>query len=168
MSSGEDTMAGAASSDQPARGDRTGNPAGRFADEIAEVVRDEMGAVRRQLTEAARPAGTGIALLAAAGGCLILGVGAASTTVLRMLETFLPRRLAVAGLASGYLAAAAVLGRLGLQQLSAAGDNSARVADEVREAVSATAGAVVPAGSAAARQALGGGRGPESDGRNEV
>ncbi|WP_187398825.1 phage holin family protein [Micromonospora sp. WP24] len=160
-------MAGAAS-EQPGRGDRTGNPAGRFAEEITEVVREEMNVVRHQLTQAARPAGAGIVLLAAAGGCLMLGVGAASTTVLRALETFLPRRLAVAGLASGYLTAAVVLGRLGLQQLSAAGDSSGRVADEMREAVSATAGAVVPAGSAAARQALGGARGAGADGRNKA
>ncbi|MFC0005547.1 phage holin family protein [Micromonospora siamensis] len=123
----------------------------RLARDVADVVREEVRAVRGQVTEAARPAGLGVALLATAGGCLVLGAGAASTTVLRMLETFLPRRLAAAGLTAGYLATAVVLGRLGLAQLRAAGGTSARLADEVRDMVSATAGRVVPAAGEAAR-----------------
>ncbi|MFI7427658.1 phage holin family protein [Micromonospora sp. NPDC049836] len=126
----------------------------RLARDVADVVREEVRAVRGQVTEAARPAGLGVALLATAGGCLVLGAGAASTTVLRLLETFLPRRLAAAGLTAGYLATAVVLGRLGLAQLRAAGGTSARLADEVRDVVSATAGRVVPAGTDAARDEL--------------
>ncbi|MFC0506468.1 phage holin family protein [Micromonospora costi] len=144
-------MTGAA--EQPAGGGRAGNVAENLAENVAGVVREEMVAVQRQLTQAALPAGAGVALLAAAGGCLILGAGAASTTALRMLESFLPRRLAAAGMTAGYLAAAVVLGRLGLAQLRAAGGGSARVADEVRHAVSATANRMVPAGTAAARDA---------------
>ncbi|MCW3842316.1 phage holin family protein [Micromonospora yasonensis] len=138
------------------RGDgRTGSPTDRLAEGVADVVREEVRAVRGQLTDAARPAGLGVVLLAAAGGCLVLGAGAASTTVLRMLESFLPRRLAAAGLTAGYLATAVVLGRVGLAQLRAAGGSSARLADEVRDVVSATAGRVVPAGTDAARDELG-------------
>ncbi|SBT45878.1 phage holin family protein [Micromonospora narathiwatensis] len=146
---------GDAVTNQPAGPGRPASPADRLAEDVAEVVRAEVRAVRGQLADAARPAGLGFALLAAAGGCLVLGAGAASTTVLRMLETFLPRRLAAAGLTAGYLAVAVVLGRVGLARLRAAGGSSARLADEVRDAVSATAGRVVPAGSAAARDALG-------------
>ncbi|MFU8850766.1 phage holin family protein [Micromonospora sp. SL1-18] len=138
----------------PEGGGRPVSPADRLAEDVAEVVRAEVRSVRGQLADAARPAGLGVALLAAAGGCLVLGAGAASTTVLRMLEAFLPRRLAAAGLTAGYLATAALLARLGLNQLRAAGGSSARLADEVRDAVSATAGRVVPAGSTAARDAL--------------
>ncbi|MFG2164912.1 phage holin family protein [Micromonospora chersina] len=140
---------------RPGRNGHSGSPTDRLAQDVADVVREEVRAVRGQLTEAARPAGLGIVLLATAGGCLVLGAGAASTTVLRLLETFLPRRLAAAGLTAGYLATAVVLGGMGLEQLRAAGGSSARLADEVRDMVSATASRVVPAGTDAARDELG-------------
>ncbi|OKI50438.1 phage holin family protein [Micromonospora sp. CB01531] len=138
-------------------GGRAGGPAGRgapaerLAADVADVVREEVRAVRAQLTDAARPAGVGFLLLAAAGGCVVLGIGAASTTTLRMLEAVLPRRMAAAGLTAGYLAAAVFLGGLGLQRLRTAGGSSARLADQVGNAVSSTAGRVVPAGTSAAR-----------------
>lgn len=144
-----------AAADQPAGDGRATRASERLAADVADVVREEVRAFRQQIADAALPAGAGFALLAAAGGCLVLGAGAASTTVLRMLEAFLPRRLAASGLTAGYLVAATVLGRLGLRQLRAAGGSSARLADEVRNTVSATAGTVVPAGSSAAREALG-------------
>ncbi|MEU4482458.1 phage holin family protein [Micromonospora sp. NPDC023966] len=134
---------------------RSGSPTDRLAQDVADVVREEIRTVRGQLTEAALPAGLGIVLLAAAGGCLVLGAGAASTTVLRLLEVFLPRRLAAAGLTAGYLATAVVLGAKGLEQLRAAGGSSARLADQVSDVVSATASRVVPAGTDAARDELG-------------
>ncbi|WP_262284016.1 phage holin family protein [Micromonospora sp. MA102] len=137
------------------RDGRSGSPTDRLAQDVADVVREEIRDVRGQLTEAARPAGLGIALLATAGGCLVLGAGAASTTILRLLESFLPRRLASAGLTAGYLATAVVLGGMGLEQLRAAGGSSARLADEVRDMVSATASRVVPAGTDAARDEWG-------------
>ncbi|WP_406070916.1 phage holin family protein [Micromonospora sp. NBC_01638] len=126
----------------------------RLAEDVADVVREEVRAVRMQVGEAARPAGLGIVLLAAAGGCLVLGAGAASTTVLRVLETMLPRRLAAAGLTAGYLGAAVLLGRVGMAQLRAAGGPSARLADDVRDMVTETAGRVLPAGVDAARAEL--------------
>ncbi|MCM0675263.1 phage holin family protein [Micromonospora phytophila] len=118
------------------------------------MVREEVREVRTQLIRSARPTGVGLALLATAGGCLVLGAGAASATVLRMLETFLPRRLATAGLTGGYLVAAVVLGRAGLSQLRAAGGGPAWLADEMQGAVSSTASQVVPAGAAAVRDEL--------------
>ncbi|WBB67706.1 phage holin family protein [Micromonospora sp. WMMD812] len=129
-------------------------PTERLAAEVAEVVRDEVREVRAQLLRVARPTGVGLALLATAGGCLVLGAGAASATALRLLETFLPRRLATAGLTGGYLVAAVVLGRAGLTQLRAAGGGSAWLADEMQDAVSATASRAVPAGAAAVRDEL--------------
>ncbi|MEU4660150.1 phage holin family protein [Micromonospora chalcea] len=135
-------------------GDGRRSPTERLAEDVADVVRAEVRAVRAQVGEAARPAGVGVALLAAAGGCLVLGAGAASTTVLRMLETLLPRRLAAAGLTAGYVVAAVVLGRVGLAQLRAAGGPSARLADDVRDVASGTAGRVLPAGLDAARDEL--------------
>ncbi|MBM0256763.1 hypothetical protein [Micromonospora sp. 4G55] len=73
---------------------------------------------------------------------------------LRLLETFLPRKLATAGLTGGYFVAAVVLGRAGLAQLRAAGSGPAWLADEMQDAVSATASQVVPAGAAAVREEL--------------
>ncbi|RZU76160.1 putative superfamily III holin-X [Micromonospora kangleipakensis] len=133
---------------------RAVGPTERLAADVAEVVREEVREVRTQLMRVARPTGVGLALLATAGGCLVLGVGAASATVLRMLETFLPRRLATAGLTGGYLVAAVVLGRAGLSQLRAAGGGPAWLADEMQDAVSTTASRVVPAGAAAVRDEL--------------
>ena len=133
---------------------RRASPTERLAEDVADVVREEVRVVRAQVTEAVRPAGVGVALLAVAGGCLVLGAGAASTTVLRVLETVLPRRLAAAGLTAGYLATAVLLGRVGLAQLRAAGGTSARLADEVRDMVTETAGLVLPAGADAVRNEL--------------
>ena len=110
---------------RPGRNGHSGSPTDRLAQDVADVVREEVRAVRGQLTEAARPAGLGIVLLAAAG------------------------------LTAGYLATAVVLGGMGLEQLRAAGGSSARLADEVRDMVSATASRVVPAGTDAARDELG-------------
>ncbi|MGN9809277.1 phage holin family protein [Micromonospora sp. BQ11] len=138
----------------PGAAGRAGGPTERLAADVAEVVREEVREVRTQLMRAAGPTGVGVALLATAGGCLVLGAGAASTTVLRALETFLPRRLATAGLTAGYLAAAVVLGRAGLAQLRSAGGHSARLADEMRDAVATTASRVVPAGAAAVRDEI--------------
>jgi hypothetical protein len=104
------------------------------------VVRQELQKLKGELAETTRRAGTGGLLLAAAGGCALLGIGAASTTVLRLLETFLPRRLAAFGLTAGYLTAAAVLAAVGLERLREAGGSSERLADETRRAVSATLG----------------------------
>ncbi|MEV5768012.1 phage holin family protein [Micromonospora sp. NPDC052213] len=140
---------------QPGDGGRPASPTDRLAEDVAEVVREEVRAVRIQLADAARPAGFGFVLLAAAGGCAVLAVGAASATSLRMLEAFLPRRLAAAGMTAGYVAAAVFLGAAGLERLRAAGGRSARLADEVRDAVTSTAGRVVPAGSSAVRDELG-------------
>ncbi|MEH0937643.1 phage holin family protein [Micromonospora psammae] len=129
-------------------------PTERLAADVAAVVRTEIREARTQLMRVARPTGVGVALLATAGGCLVLGVGAASATALRLLETFLPRRLATAGLTGGYLAAAVVLGRAGLNQLRAAGGGSAWFADEMQDVVATTASHVVPAGAAAVREEL--------------
>jgi hypothetical protein len=128
------------------------SPGERLAGDMAAVVRDELQSVRADVADAARPAAAGIVLLGAAAGCAVLAIGAASTTVLRIAETFLPRRLAVAGLTAGYLAGAAVLGALALQRLQEAGGSSQRLADQIRHALSETVGQVGSAGAAAARE----------------
>ncbi|MEU4214133.1 hypothetical protein [Actinoplanes sp. NPDC026623] len=77
--------------------------------------------------------------------------GAASATVLRILETSLPRKLAAAGLTAGYFTGAAVLGAVGLQQLREAGGSSQLLAEEIQEAISGTVTRIRRAGAAAAR-----------------
>ncbi|PRY20196.1 phage holin family protein [Pseudosporangium ferrugineum] len=125
--------------------------ADRLAGDLADVAREEMQTVRTEFVEAARPAASGVILLGAAAGCAVLGIGAASATVLRILESFLPRKLAVAGLTAGYFTGAAVLGTVGLQQLREAGGSSQRLAEEIQEAVSGTVSRIRQAGAAAAR-----------------
>ena len=118
----------------------------RLAEDVAAVVREELGRMGARLTEAGRPAATGVVLLAAAGGCAVLGLGAASATTLRVLERLLPKRLAAAGLTAGYLAAAVLLGGVGLDRLRTAGGGSERLVDELRQAAQRTLGRALPAG----------------------
>jgi Putative Actinobacterial Holin-X, holin superfamily III len=125
----------------------------RLAQDMADVVREEVREVRTDLAEAARPAAAGLVLIGAAAGCAVLGLGAASATMLRILETFLPRRLAAAGMTAGYFAAAAVLGSMGLQRLEAAGGSAQELAGQVREAVTQTLSRPGQAGVSAAREA---------------
>jgi hypothetical protein len=126
----------------------------RLAGDMADVVREEARAVRDDVAEAARPAAAGLVLIGVAAGCAVLGVGAASTAVLRTMETFLPRRLAPFGLAAGYLAGSAVLGGMGLQRLEAAGGSSRRVGEQIREAVTRALARPGQAGVSAVRQAV--------------
>jgi Putative Actinobacterial Holin-X, holin superfamily III len=114
-------------------------PAGdRLAEDIAAVIRQELNTLRGEWTQTLHSAGAGGLLLAAAAGCALLAVGAGSTTLLRILEAVLPRRLAAAGLTAGYLTAAAALAAAGLDRLRAAGGSSARLADAVRDELPAT------------------------------
>ncbi len=116
--------------------DRPETAGERLADDLAAVVHAEVSRARGELTEAVRRAGTGGLLLGAAGICALLGVGAASTTVLRMFEVVLPRRLASTGLAAGYLTASAVLAVAGLDRLRAAGSSSEHLAEDARQMIS--------------------------------
>ncbi|MEU4244730.1 phage holin family protein [Actinoplanes sp. NPDC026619] len=140
---------------ETATGDGRQSAGERLAGDMTEVVREEARAVREDLADAARPAAAGLVLIGAAAGCVVLGVGAASTTALRMLETVLPGRLASAGLTAGYLAGAAVLGGMGLQRLQAAGGSSQRLAEQIRETVTQTLSRPGHAGVSAVRETLG-------------
>jgi hypothetical protein len=120
---------------------------------MADVVREEVRTVRADLADAARPATAGLLLLGAAAGCAVLGVGAASVTALRLMETVLPRLLAAAALTAGYVAGAAVLGGAGLANLQTAGGGSRRLADQIRDAVRQTVGRTGQSAASAAREA---------------
>src|SRR4051794_36165700 len=137
--------------EQDRRPDGAASAGERLAQDMAAVVRDEVHAVRTDLAEAARPATAGLLMLGAAAGCAVLGIGAASATALRVLESFLPRRLAAAGMAAGYFAGAAVLAGMGLQRLQAAGGPSQRLADRIRDALAEALGRPAQAGVEAAR-----------------
>jgi Putative Actinobacterial Holin-X, holin superfamily III len=134
-------------------GDAARSAGERLAGDMADVVREEVHAVRTDLADAARPATAGLLMMGAAAGCAVLGIGAASATALRVLETFLPRRLAAAGMTAGYFAGAAVLAGMGLQRLQAAGGTSQRLADRIRDAITQTVGRPGQAGVTAARAA---------------
>jgi hypothetical protein len=108
----------------------------RLVKDLVDVGRQESVRLREDLVGEVRPATAGVVLLVAAGATAVLAAAAASTATLRLLELILPRRLAALALTGGYAAGSAVLLRLGLQQLSAAGGGSRRLADEVREGLS--------------------------------
>lgn len=70
----------------------TGSAGQRLAQDMADVVRDEVHAVRTDSAEVARPATAGLLLIGAAAGCTILGIGAALATSLRILAPTRYRR----------------------------------------------------------------------------
>lgn len=109
----------------------------RLVQDLVDVGRRESTRLRDDVVGDVRPATTGVVLLVAAGAAGVLAAAAASTAMLRMLELVLPRRLAALALTTGYAAGTAMLLRLGLGQLSAAGGGSRRLADGVREGISA-------------------------------
>ncbi|MBO0871079.1 MAG: phage holin family protein [Micromonosporaceae bacterium] len=122
-----------------------------LAEDVLEVGRQELVRLREDLVGQVRPATTGILMLAAGGAGAMLALGVATTAALRLLELVLPRRIAALALTGGYLAGSAVLVRLGLDKLSAAGGGSQRLADGARHAgaamVSQMEGAVAHAGT---------------------
>jgi hypothetical protein len=126
-------------SDDRATRDRTGGDdlGRRLVQDLVDVGRQESVRLREDLVGQVRPATTGAVLLLAAGAAAVLAAAAASTATLRLLEMALPRRVAAIALTGGYAACSAILLRLGLQRLSAAGGGSQRLADEVREGLSA-------------------------------
>ena len=107
----------------------------RLVGDVADVVRTEARTVRSDLADAARPATKGLLLLGAAAGLGVLGIGAATVTTLRVLELFMPRLLAAAGLTAGYFAGATMLAGTAVAKLGEAGGSSERVADQIRDAV---------------------------------
>jgi hypothetical protein len=109
----------------------------RLARDVLDVGRQELVKLREDLVGQLRPATTGLVLLAGAGVGGVLAVAAATTASLRLLELVLPRRLAALALTGGYAAGSALLLRLGLQQLTAAGGGSQRLAQEVQQGLSA-------------------------------
>ena len=109
----------------------------RLVQDLVDVGRQESVRLRDDLVGDVRPAMAGVVLLVAAGATAVLAAGAASTAALRLLELVLPRRLAALALTGGFAAGSAVLLRIGLERLSAAGGGSRRLADEVREGLSA-------------------------------
>jgi hypothetical protein len=109
----------------------------RLAQDVLEVGRTELARLREDLVGQVRPATTGLVLLAGAGVGAVLAVAAAATASLRLLELVLPRRLAALALTGGCAAGSALLLRLGLEQLNAAGGGSQRLAREVRDGMSA-------------------------------
>ncbi len=124
----------------------------RLVQDLVDVGRQESARLREDVVGEVRPATTGLVLLVAAGATGVLAAAVASTATLRLLELFLPRRLAALALTGGYAAGSAMLLRLGLQRLSAAGGGSQRLADRVREGLSAARRAAEAAASSRTSQ----------------
>jgi hypothetical protein len=109
----------------------------RLVQDLVDVGRQESVRLRDDLVGDVRPATTGVVLLVAAGAAGVLAAGVATTATLRLLELVLPRRLAALALTGGFAAGSVLLLRLGLERLSAAGGGSRRLADELRDGLSA-------------------------------
>jgi hypothetical protein len=126
------------SEDRSGDGRRGGDDLGqRLAQDVLEVGRQELARLREDLVGQVRPATTGLVLLAGAAVGAVLALAAATTASLRLLELVLPRRLAALALTGGCAAGSALLLRLGLEQLNAAGGGSQRLAGEVQQGLSA-------------------------------
>ncbi|WP_129311413.1 phage holin family protein [Streptomyces sp. L2] len=102
--------------------------AARLAQDTTELARQEIRAVQEEVMTALKRFGAGDALLAGAGTCGVLALWAAHETLLRGMESLLPRGPAAALLTCTYAAAAVGMG------LAARG--------RVRSAAQATAGAL--------------------------
>jgi hypothetical protein len=114
------------------RGDGTASAAGgmtdaaaRLAQDTAELARREIRAVQEEAMTALKRFGAGGALLAGAGTCGVLALWSAHETLLRGLESVMPRGRAAALLTFGYATAAAALAVAARERVRAAAEATA-------------------------------------------
>ncbi|WP_171113910.1 MULTISPECIES: phage holin family protein [unclassified Streptomyces] len=91
-------------------GGRMGDAAARLAEDTAELARREVRAIQDEAVTALRRFGAGGLLLAGAGTCGVLALWAAHETLLRAVESVLPREKAAVALTCAYAGGAAALG----------------------------------------------------------
>ncbi len=108
--------------DAASAGDRMGDAAARLAQDTAELARREIRTIQDEAVTALKGFGAGGVLLAGAGTCGVLALWAAHETLLRALESVLPKGRATAALACAYSAGAAALGLAARDRIRAAAD----------------------------------------------
>lgn len=99
--------------------------AARLAQDTAELARREVRAVQDEAMTALKRFGAGGALFAGAGACGVLALWSAHETLLRGLESVLPRGRAAALLTCGYATAAAALAVAARGRVQAAAEATA-------------------------------------------
>lgn len=104
--------------------------AARLAQDTAELARREIREIQDEALTALKRFGTGGVLLAGAGTCGLLALWAAHETLLRAVESVLPRGRAAAVLTCGYSAAAAALGLAARDRMRAAAEAGATAMDK--------------------------------------
>jgi hypothetical protein len=111
-----------------------GGAAARLTQDTAALVRQEFASFRGELLATAQRAGAGLGLLAGAGLLGLAGLLAGHQTLLRTLESVMPRKRAAAVLTGAYLAGAGVLAACGGDRLRKAGLLSEDVVGQVAAA----------------------------------
>ena len=108
-----------------------------LTDDLTTLVRQEVARTRDELTEKARQAGRGGAMLAGAGLLGMLAAGTSAVFVVRFLDRFLPPRIAAFLATALYGGGAAALGMAGWSEIrralpSASDDVVAGVREDVQ------------------------------------
>ncbi|MEU0221908.1 phage holin family protein [Streptomyces sp. NPDC006265] len=116
--------------DASSGGGRMADAAARLAQDTAELARREIREIQDEALTALKRFGTGGVLLAGAGTCGLLALWAAHETLLRAVESVLPRGRAAAVLTCGYSAAAAALGLAARDRMRAAAEAGATAMDK--------------------------------------
>ncbi|GGM16975.1 hypothetical protein GCM10010129_71430 [Streptomyces fumigatiscleroticus] len=117
--------------DDPASaGGRVGDAATRLAQDTAELARREIRAMQEEALTALKRFGAGGVLLAGAGTCGALALWAAHETLLRTVESVLPRGRAAALLTCAYAAGATALGIAARDRMRAAARAAATALEE--------------------------------------
>lgn len=98
-------------------GSTTGDLLGALSEDVSRLVRQELTQAQAELTQKARQAGRGAAMLGGAGVLGALAAGTSAALFLRVLEGFLPRRTAAFVATACYGAGAAGLATLGIAEV---------------------------------------------------
>ncbi|WP_306187293.1 MULTISPECIES: phage holin family protein [unclassified Streptomyces] len=123
---------------------RASDAASRLGQDLAEVARREVRALRDDLMAGLRRFGVGGALFAGAGVCGLLALCSAHETALRGLEAVMPRGRAAAVLTCVYGCGAAVLTRAACNRVNAAAEAAADALEKGAEDLDSAAPAPGP------------------------
>lgn len=121
--------------DAKERGRRLGEAASRLTQDTADIVREQVRDVARQWAGTAADAGIGVGLLALGGVLGAFALATAHQTLLRGLESVLPRRRAAAVLTLGYGAGATALIMVGAAKVRETAVVSGQALDRARQGV---------------------------------
>jgi hypothetical protein len=96
---------------------RPGEQLRNLGDDLAALIREELGRAQAEMADKARQATKGSAMLAAAGVLGAAAAGVSALFVIRVLDRMMPPPAAAATAAAGLAGAGAALGFLGVAEL---------------------------------------------------